>query len=96
MLTDMKNVKRISLIYFSDCPNYQLVRQILIKTGFPFKEINQDNLHVGCRGKRFSSPTILVNDEIIVYGGKTDSPDGACSINMPNKRELETILKGLV
>ena len=96
MLTDMKNVKRISLIYFSDCPNYQSVRQMLIEIGLPFKEINQDNLHVGCRGKRFSSPTILLDDEVIVYGGKTDSPDCACSINMPNKRELETILKGLL
>ena len=96
MLTDMKNVKRISLIYFSDCPNYQPVRQMLIEIGLPFKEINQDNLHVGCRGKRFSSPTILLDDEIILYGGKTDSPDGACSINMPSKQELETILKGLL
>ena len=96
MLTDMKNVKRISLIYFSDCPNYQPVRQMLIEIGLPFKEINQDNLHVGCRGKRLSSPTILLDDEIIVYGGKTDSPDGACSINMPNKRELEFILKELL
>ena len=92
----MKNVKRISLIYFSDCPNYQPVRQMLIEIGLPFKEINQDNLDVGCRGKRFSSPTILLDDEIIVFGGKTDSPDGACSINMTNKRELETTLKGLL
>ena len=69
---------------------------MLIEIGLPFKEINQDNLHVGCSCKRFSSPTILLDDEIILYGGKTDSPDGACSINMPNKRELETILKGLV
>ena len=96
MLTDIKNVKRISLIYFSDCPNYQPVRQMLIEIGLPFKEINQDNLHVECRGKKFSSPTILLDDEIIVYCVKTDSPDGACSINMPNKRELETILKGLI
>ena len=92
----MKNVKRISLIYFSDCPNHQSVRQMLIEIGLPFKEINQDNLHVGCKGKRFSSPTILLDDEVIVYGGKSDSPEGACSINMPNKQELETILKGLV
>ena len=87
----MKSVKRISLIYFGDCPNYQSVRQMLIEIGLPCKEINQDNLHVGCRGKNFSSPTILVDDEVIVYGGKTDSPDGACFINMPNKQELETI-----
>ena len=92
----MKSVKRISLIYFSDCPNYQPVRQMLIEIGLPFKEINQDNLHVGCRGKRFSSPTILVDDELIVYGSTTNSSEGACSMNLPNKRELETILKGLL
>ena len=62
----------------------------------PFKEINQDDSHDECQGKNFSPPTVLVDDEVIVYGGKTDSADGACSINMPNKQELETILKGLI
>ena len=69
---------------------------MLIEIGLPFKEINQDNLHADCRGKRFASPTVLIDDEIIICGGETDSPDGACSINMPSKRELETILKGLI
>ena len=92
----MKNVKRISLIYFEGCPNYKPLRQMLIEIDFPFKEINQDKLHVGCRHKKFSSPTILLDDALIVYGGKTGSSDGACSINMPNKQKLETILKGLL
>ena len=69
---------------------------MLIEIGLPFKEINQDNLHAECKGKWFASPTVLIDDEIIVYGGETDSPDGACSINMPSKQELETILKGLL
>jgi hypothetical protein len=96
MLTDLKNVKRVSLVYFGGCPNYQTVRQMLIEIGLPFKEINQDNLQAGCKDKNFSSPTILVDNEFIIYGGKTDSPDGACSINMPNKHELETIIKKLI
>jgi len=69
---------------------------MLIEIGLPFKEINQDNLQKGCRNKNFSSPTILIDDTIIICGGKTDSPEDACSINMPNKKELEKILKGLV
>jgi len=46
-------MKRISLIYFNNCPNYQSVRQMLIEIGLPFKEINQDNLQAGCRDKIF-------------------------------------------
>ena len=91
----MKSVKRISLIYFSGCPNYWPVKRMLIEIGLPFKEINQNDLHKGCLGKNFSSPTILIDDEIIIYGGKTHSPKGACSIDMPDKHELASLLKGL-
>ena len=89
-------MKRISLVYFSGCPNYEPVRQILKEINLPFKEINQDNLHEGCFGKNFSSPTILVDDDIVIFGGKTNSSGNTCSINIPDKQELESLLKGLV
>ena len=59
----------------------------------PFKEINQDDSHDECQGKNFSPPTVLVDDEVIVYGGKTPSSDGSDSMNMPDKHKLKSLLK---
>ena len=89
-------MKRLSLIYSSSCPNYELVKRVLEEIGLAFKEINQDNLHDGCLGKKFSSPTLLVDDDIVIFGGETDSSEGACSTSLPDKKELETLLKTLV
>ena len=89
-------MKRISLIYSSSCPNYEPAKRMLEEIGLAFKEINQDNLHDGCFGKNFSSPTLLVDDDGVLFGRKTDPSNGACSINLPHKQELETLLKALV
>ena len=89
-------MKRLSLIYSGTCPNYKPIRQMLGKIGLAFIEINQDNLHEGCFGKNFSSPTLLVDDDIIIFGGHTDSSKGACSINLPDTEELKNLLDGLV
>ena len=89
-------MKRFSLIYSGSCPNYKPIKRMLEETGLIFKEINQDNLHEACLGKNFSSPTLLMDDDIVIFGGETDSGGGACSTNLPHKQELETLLKALV
>ena len=89
-------MKRLSLIYSSACPKYEPVKRMLEEIGLVFKEINQDDLHEGCFGKTFSSPTLLADNDIVIFGGETDSSEGACSTNLPDKEELETLLKGLV
>ena len=86
-------VKHISLIYFDNCPNYKPVRKILLEVGLPFKEIRQDDLHKGCVCGTFSSPTILIDNDIIILGGEIDSLGSACSINMPDKKELKILLE---
>ena len=71
---------------------------MLEEFGLPFSELNQDNLHEGCWGKKFSSPTLLArfgDDDIIVFGGETNSEQGACTITRPDKKELKTLLNGL-
>ena len=71
---------------------------MLEEFGLPFSELNQDNLHEGCWGKKFSSPTLLArfgDDDIIVFGGETNSEQGACTITLPYKKELKTLLNGL-
>ena len=65
------------------------------KLGWPLIEINQDHLHEGCSGKNFSSPTLLIDNEIIVFGGETDSSEGACTTNLPDMEELRNIINGL-
>ena len=88
-------MKPLSLIYTSSCPNYEPIRQMLKEIGLAFIEINQDRLHEGYFGKNFSSPTLLVDNDIVIFGGKTDSSEGACSTNLPDKEELRNIINGL-
>ena len=57
---------------------------MLNEIGFEFIEINQDHLHEGCFGINFSPPTLLVDNDIVILGGETDSLRGACSTNLPN------------
>ena len=89
-------MKSLALIYSSSCPNYKPTRQMLEEIGLAFIEINQDCLHEGCFGKNFSSPTLLVDNDIVIFGGKTDSSEGACSTNLPDKEELKSLLNGLI
>ena len=89
-------MKSLALVYSSSCPNYKPTRQMLEEVGLAFIEINQDCLHEGCFGKNFSSPTLLVDNDIVIFGGKTDSSEGACSTNLPDKEELKNLLNGLI
>lgn len=58
----MEDLKRLSLIYSSSCPNYEPVKRMLEGIGLAFKKINQDNLHDGYFDKNFLSPTLLSID----------------------------------
>ena len=64
-------MKSFLLIYSDSCPNYKLARQMLEELGLAFVEFNQDDLHEGCWGKNFSSPTLLVDNDLILFGGET-------------------------
>ncbi len=88
-------MKRLTLIYTSSCPNYKPTRQMLEEIGLAFTGINQDHLHKGCSGKNFSSPTLLIDNDIIIFGGEASSSEGACTINLPDKEELKNIINGL-
>jgi hypothetical protein len=89
-------MKSLALIYSSSCPNYKPTRQMLEEISLAFIEINQDCLHEGCFGKNFSSPTLPVDNDFVIFGGKTDSSEGACSTNLPDKEELRNLLNGLI
>ena len=52
-------------------------------------------MHEGGFGKNFSSPTLLVDNDIVIFGGETDSSEGACSTNLPDKHKQKNLLNGL-
>ena len=68
---------------------------MLEEIGLTFIEINQDQLHEGSSEKNFSSPTLLIDNDTIIFGGETDSSQGACTTNLPDNEELRNLLSGL-
>ena len=68
---------------------------MLEEIGLAYIEINQDQLHEGSSGKNFSSPTLVKDNDIIIFGVETDSSEGACTTNLPDQEELRNIINGL-
>ena len=95
----MNKLKRIFLIYTTGCLKYRTIKQVLIDIGFPFEEVDQAQLHTGCVCRNFTSPTILVDDDIIIFGGPSQSKLNKESTeltylkNIPNKNELRALLE---
>ena len=88
-------MKPLSLIYTTSCQNYKPTKQIFKELGLAFMKINQHHLREESSGKNFSSPTLLVDNDIIIFGKEVDSSEGACTINLPDKEELRNISNGL-
>ena len=92
-------MQRISLIYTTGCRKYKLLKQVLLDLGLPFEEIKHGRLHKGCVCKTFTSPTILVDNDIIIFGGprqsklKKESSELAYHEKIPNKKELKALLE---
>jgi len=66
-------VQRISLIYTTGCRKYELLKQVLLDIGLTFKEVKQELLYKECVCRTFISPTILVDNDIIIFGGPRQS-----------------------
>ena len=92
-------MQRVSLIYTTGCRKYRTIKQVLLDIGLPFEEVNQAQLHKGCVCRTFTSPTILVDEDIIIFGGprksklKKESSELAYLKNIPNKKELRARLE---
>jgi hypothetical protein len=92
-------VQRISLIYTTSCRKYKLLKQALLDIELPFREIKHGRLHKGCACRNFTSPTILVDNDIIIFGGprqsklKKESSELAYHAKIPNKKELIALLE---
>ena len=86
-------------MYTTRCLKYKTLKQVLLDIGLPFEEVKQDRLHKGCVCRTFISPTILVDNDIIIFGGprqsklKKESSELAYLKNIPNKKELRALLE---
>ena len=76
-----------------------MLKQALLDIELPFREIKHGRLHKGCVCRNFTSPTILVDNDIIIFGGpkqsklKKESSELAYHAKTPNKKELRALLE---
>jgi hypothetical protein len=67
----------VELIYFSLCPNTDRAREVLRNYFEKFTEVNQDDLEENDPYLRFSSPTILIDGQVVAGSVSSSS---ACSV----------------
>lgn len=75
-------MKRIQFIYFEGCPNANEILDLMDELGIDFEKVEQNLLASEDKLKNFSSPSILLEGQII-FG--TETTGGGCSLNL--KRE---------
>lgn len=71
---------KIELVYFDECPNWQRIRDLLIAQGFKdLKLIDQNTLPSDSPYKFYSSPTLLVENKVLMGSKICSTSVGACS-----------------
>lgn len=84
-------MKALKLVYFEGCPNAKLAERRLREVNMNFEKVCQDSLPNDSPYKKYSSPTLLADDEI-VFGSATGS-DGGCSIDLPDVKAIKELLR---
>lgn len=83
----LRIMKKIKLIYFNGCPNAEKVQNILLKSGVDFEVLTQDNLLPNDKHLAFSSPSILIDDQLIL-GQELPEGGSACSFEKIDEHDL--------
>ena len=82
----------IKLIYFDGCPNAKHARAALLTAGtYDFEVVKQNELAEDHHFKRYSSPTILKNEQII-FG--SESGNASCSFEGVDPQAIKSKLDG--
>jgi hypothetical protein len=90
-------VQNFKLIYFQSCPNIESTRSCLREAGISeFDEINQDSLSADHPYRAYSSPTILMGNEVVLGNKLSSSSSAACSLERVSSEELKRRLTDLV
>lgn len=83
----------IKFIYFEGCPEAKNLRAALLLAGInDFKVIIQDTLPKGDPYLKFSSPSILLEDELI-YGIRTDGELASCTFDTINFVDEKSLIE---
>lgn len=70
---------KVELVYFTGCPFVEKAREVLKRAGYnSFTEINTDKLGTSDRNRFLSSPSILVDQKLVI--GRRNESAGSCSI----------------
>lgn len=86
----MNNIK---FIYFNGCPEAKNIRSALLAAGiYDFDVIVQDQLPEGNPYLKFSSPSVLADNELI-YGIRTDEEKASCTFDVINSVDDKNLIK---
>jgi len=76
------------LIYFEGCPNAEAAKSRLRDAHLDFIEESQDSLPEGHPHLNYTSPTLLLGEQII-FGSKTNADSArGCSLDLPSSDEI--------
>ena len=89
--------KNFTLIYFSGCPNLPMARQALTETcPDDFTEINQGDLEEEHPYRRYSSPTILFAESIVIGSEASDSSCSLLNLSLDEiKNKIQKTMEGI-
>lgn len=86
-------MEKVKFIYFDGCPEAKNVRSALLVAGiYDFEIIVQDQLPEGNPYLKFSSPSVLADEELI-YGIRTDGERSSCTFDMINSMDDNSLIE---
>ena len=80
------------LVYFRGCARIDEARALLKRAGVNFVEIRQEALPETHFLKRYSSPTLVIGEEVI-FGTQIPEGSSACSTELPKLTDLKQRIK---
>lgn len=84
---------KVKFIYFDGCPEAKNVRSSLLVAGiYDFEVIVQDELPEGNPYLKFSSPSVLADEELI-YGVRTDGERSSCTFDVINFVDNKSLIE---
>lgn len=82
----------LRLVYFDGCPNAEAVRAALRNAGHPWDEVRQDDLPDGDPLHGYTSPTVLLGQDVL-FGIATSDGQSGCSVQPLEPAELEQAIR---
>jgi hypothetical protein len=85
-------MKKIELVYFRECPTVPNARKALHEAHISFTEVVQDELAQEDVRRKYCSPSLLVEGEVVV-GARVE--EASCALDRWDSEDTVRLLKGL-